>query len=689
MSNANKSKQGKRETRRKLLARIVALIMALLMIGGSAYYLISMLIPQSYAMDSSFYGNSGMLADDLNIRVGLKYGSGVPDSFETTTTGGYTLGIQPLSDGVFDYTPFWQLNQTVLTVAADANLSRSGSAYYPTNSAYNVVIGGYHIEFWTEYTVETAVFLQQQITAMNTALYGSGYYAFPAYVNGVLRIRVGLFSSWDAAQAAYPSIAAYMPAFQATVTAPTSTGVVVIDPTADHIVFHYDDGGNTALGLSATPVGTSDAYMKTDAGNVYDGVFAYTRYADEDADGIAVTNVLTLDQYVEGVLPYEISNSWPIETQKACAIAARSFAASCLERHQRAYGFDLCNAAHCQAYLGAGRVNDKVKEAAQSTHGLIITHGGVVASTFYSSSCGGYTVNIGDVWGGSSYDYLVAHATPWEKYMECDGGFWIVEVSPTELLDYLVNTKGHSELAGGGYITNIEILAYSAGSPYVKTLRITAANGRSIILNNTDAVRLGLGRYLKSANFVVGKGSVSYTTDTVTVLDERIIDMAVVKNVLPPVSDSGAQQTSEGVISTGVQVSVLTSLSNFFTTLLNAPVLTASGYTSASSDKVFVLTANNASSFAAGNIVLPQDNGIAVPRTVKNYAVYTETRTATASSSQNFIFVGKGNGHGAGLSQYGSRDLGNLGYDYSQIINAYYTDVSIVFYKELEKFKNR
>ncbi len=481
-----------------------------------------------------------------------------------------------------------------------------------------------------------------------------------------------------------------MNGMQATVSAPTSTGVVVIDPSMNQIVFSYDDGGGTSLGLTATDVGTTDAYMKTDAGNVYDGVFAYSRYSSEDADGIAVTNVLTLDQYVEGVLPYEISNTWPIETQKACAIAARSFAASCLERHQRAYGFDLCNAPHCQAYLGAGRVNDKVKEATQSTHGLIITHGGVVASTFYSSSCGGHTVNIGDVWGGASYDYLVGRETPWEKYMECDGGFWTVEVSPTELLDYLVNTKGNTELAGGGYITNIEVLAYSPGSPYVKTLRITAANGRSITLNNTDTVRLGLGRYLKSANFVVGQGSVTYTTDTVEVLGEKVIDMAVVKNVLPPVMASGSGQTSEGFVSNAAQVAILTSMSSFVTTLMNATVLTAGGYTVADANQLFVLTANNAASFAAGNIVLPQQNtGVAVPRTVKEYAVYTETKTATATSPHNFIFVGKGQGHGAGLSQYGARDLGNLGYDYSQIINAYYTDVSIVFYKELDKFKNR
>lgn len=677
------------ESRRKTLARIVALIMALLMISGSAYYLITLLLPRSSAADSAYFGETGMLADDLNIRVGLKYGTGVPDSFETTTTGGYTIGRQPLSDGVFDYTPFWQISQTVVTVAADANLTRSGSDYFPTDSTSNVVVGGYHVEFWTECAIENAVILQQQITAMNSMLYGSGYYAFPAYVNGVLRIRVGLFSSWDEAQAAYPAIASYMAGFQASVTIPSATGVVVIDPSTDHILFSYDDGDRTNLGLAAAEVGTTTVYMKTSVGNVYDGVFAYVRYVSDEADGIAVTNVLTLDQYVEGVLPYEISNTWPIETQKACAIAARSFAASNLELHQSAYGFDLCNSAHCQAYHGAGRVNDNVKEAARSTHGLIITHDGNVVATFYSSSNGGHTVSINDVWGGGYRAYLVAHPTPWENYTEYNNGFWTAEVSPTDLLDYLVNTKGHTELAGGGYITNVEVLAYAPGSPYVKTLRITAANGQSITLNNTDNVRLGLAKYLKSANFVVGRGSVVYTVDTVETVGERVIDTTVVKNVLDPVSSTSGEKTSDGFISTNLQVSVLTALSNVITQLTGTPVLTASGYAVADSDKVFVLTAGNADSFASGNIELPREEYIAIPRTVKEYTVYTETKTATASSSQNFIFVGKGWGHGGGLSQYGAMQLGKLGYDYSQIINAYYTDVSIVFYKELDEFKNR
>jgi peptidoglycan hydrolase-like amidase len=40
------------------------------------------------------------------------------------------------------------------------------------------------------------------------------------------------------------------------------------------------------------------------------------------------------------------------------------------------------------------------------------------------------------------------------------------------------------------------------------------------------------------------------------------------------------------------------------------------------------------------------------------------------------------------MSQYGTYDLAELGYDYEHIINAYFTDVSIVYYKNIEELQS-
>lgn len=654
-------------------------LLALLMVGGTAYSLIYMLMLTASAADAE-----PEVLDDLNIRVGLMYGDGVTVGFETETEYGYTVGVQPLSDGIFDFTPFWTLNCPVVSVAADANLKKKDETYSITQSAYSTAVGGYHVEFAVDFALTDMAYAETMMHSLDAVLQTAGLYSFPAYVDGVIRLRVGSFSSYEAAANRYSFVAGILN-FPSSVISPDEETVSVLDPSTNRILFEYDCSNGTTLGLQAISMPGEISYIKTPADNVYDGVFSYHRHREEGIDGVSVVNVLTLDEYVEGVLPFEISNTWPQETLKAFSIAARSYAAYTLGRHASAYDFDLCNGSHCQMYKGAGRVNDNVRTAVKSTHGRVITYNGKIASTYYSSSCGGVTVSIGDVWGGASSPYLVAHETPWERYSEHNRGFWTEEVSPKELLEYLRDQKGYEELSG--YVKSIEVLEYAPGSTYVKRLRITDSKGTSIEIKNTDHVRMALGAYLNSANFVVGQGSVAYTVDTVEILGDTVIDATVEKTVRPPVTKSSAGTEVPSVSITAETLSVLTADAVVEQPLAALSILTADTLVSAaeqnllirSSDGVYVLNDRN----------VQQSTQIALPRTIKEYTVHKETKTALASVPQNFIFVGKGWGHGAGMSQYGAKDLADLGYDYEHIINAYYTDVEIVYYKAVEQLKSR
>ena len=53
-----------------------------------------------------------------------------------------------------------------------------------------------------------------------------------------------------------------------------------------------------------------------------------------------------------------------------------------------------------------------------------------------------------------------------------------------------------------------------------------------------------------------------------------------------------------------------------------------------------------------------------------------EQRTTT-SGSGSFVISGSGNGHNVGMSQWGAYSMANLGYSYRDILQFYYTDVSI------------
>ena len=77
----------------------------------------------------------------------------------------------------------------------------------------------------------------------------------------------------------------------------------------------------------------------------YYGGFQYRRSGGD----LTVINIVDVEDYVKGVLPYEMNNAWPLEALKAQAVCARTYAAAISSSHASA-GFDVCNNTHCQMY---------------------------------------------------------------------------------------------------------------------------------------------------------------------------------------------------------------------------------------------------------------------------------------------------------------------------------------------------
>ena len=48
-----------------------------------------------------------------------------------------------------------------------------------------------------------------------------------------------------------------------------------------------------------------------------------------------------------------------------------------------------------------------------------------------------------------------------------------------------------------------------------------------------------------------------------------------------------------------------------------------------------------------------------------------------SSGGSQFVITGTGNGHNVGMSQYGAKAMAELGYTYVDILNFYYTGVTI------------
>jgi SpoIID/LytB domain protein len=101
-------------------------------------------------------------------------------------------------------------------------------------------------------------------------------------------------------------------------------------------------------------------------------------------------NVVRLDAYVRGVVPYEMPSSWQPQALRAQAVAARTYAV-----WQRRQNFDryyqICDTTACQAYGGAAGEQSATNAAVRATAGRILTYRGLPAETEFSASSGGWT----------------------------------------------------------------------------------------------------------------------------------------------------------------------------------------------------------------------------------------------------------------------------------------------------------
>ena len=55
----------------------------------------------------------------------------------------------------------------------------------------------------------------------------------------------------------------------------------------------------------------------------------------------------------------------------------------------------------------------------------------------------------------------------------------------------------------------------------------------------------------------------------------------------------------------------------------------------------------------------------------------TASRPSSGFSNDGFTITGTGNGHNVGMSQYGARAMAEQGYGYQEILEFYYTDITI------------
>ena len=106
---------------------------------------------------------------------------------------------------------------------------------------------------------------------------------------------------------------------------------------------------------------------------------------------------ISVEDYLLGVVPYEMSDDFPLEALKAQAVCARTYA---LGRVDPKKAWDVVDTTNDQVFRGLTGSHSRSAEAVTATAGLVGYSGGTLAHCYYSASNGGQTELPSHVWAG-------------------------------------------------------------------------------------------------------------------------------------------------------------------------------------------------------------------------------------------------------------------------------------------------
>lgn len=162
------------------------------------------------------------------------------------------------------------------------------------------------------------------------------------------------------------------------------------------------DGRTVDLGPGPVRLATSGEWLV--GGDRFDGDLLVQRAT---WGGVTLVNLVDLELYLRGVVPWEIGRPGEdaLEAVKAQAIAARTYTIRHLGRWE-GLGFDVYSDVRDQVYRGLTGTAPITDRAVRETAGIVLAHGQELVRAYYSSTCGGHTSRLTDVWDREGAPYL-------------------------------------------------------------------------------------------------------------------------------------------------------------------------------------------------------------------------------------------------------------------------------------------
>ena len=130
--------------------------------------------------------------------------------------------------------------------------------------------------------------------------------------------------------------------------------------------------------------------------------------------GLTMRLSTPIEEYLLGVVAYEMNDNFPMEALKAQAVAARTYAMY-KKQSSASRNYDLVDTPKDQVYKGVNAEYANVAQAVADTAGVVGFYRDRAAVCYFTASNGGQTALATDIWGGSGdYGYLAIVDDPYD-----------------------------------------------------------------------------------------------------------------------------------------------------------------------------------------------------------------------------------------------------------------------------------
>ncbi len=245
---------------------------------------------------------------------------------------------------------------------------------------------------------------------------------------------------------------------------------------------------NIPFGSSVELIRPGGEYFEFE-GKRYRGAVAF--YYD-GRERLNVVNILPIEFYLAGVIAAEMPASWEIEALKAQAVAARTYSLYVKFTSGRNRVWDVRSTQADQVYDGIEAENPRIWSVIEQTTGKILTssdstHPYGIIPAYFSSTCGGATVNAAKVFGadlsplrGVKCPYCEKTAP--KKYYRWDE----VIISKDEIFSKL--RRRYNNLDKLGSLKTVKAKEYVQKGDFYKILKVEliGTNGKTDWLNADD-----------------------------------------------------------------------------------------------------------------------------------------------------------------------------------------------------------